>query len=265
MKKIKFLLFFTLFLSLIKVSARDPGDWVGNGASFSENLVLFAYENLDFYIQSCLFDEKCITETNKIDESKPNTLKNIFQSIEYEKTINLNMIQFAPQSNLFVVDGKLKIAVTGIHKGDPIYFNKDMLYELDTGNILKPISLLQIVSILIHEFGHHQGILDHNYLDKIGVIVANQTRFESQFIKRYPRFNKLGAQLVSPRTNMIAPSKLALIDDEKYLDLSLIINKIVQCPQMESQATFVDTVNLWNVYWENPLNPRSRLIAYLAI
>jgi hypothetical protein len=253
-----------LLLSLV-TPARDPGDWVGNGASFSENLVLFAFENLEFYLRSCLIDSKCLSESQNIDPRKPDVIKNILMSIQQEKTMNPNMIQFASQSSLFIIDGKYKVAVTGLRKGDTVFVNRDMLYELDSNNKTKAISLLQLVSILIHEFGHHQGIVDHQYLDKIGSLVANQTRFESVFIQLHPQIPNLGVQFVSPKIANIAPSKLALMDDEKFLDLTGIVNQIVQCPKINSLSTRVVSTNLWNVYWQNPMSLRSHLISYLAL
>jgi hypothetical protein len=245
--------------------ARGPGDWVGNGASFAENLVLLAFQNLEFYLNACIREESCLNEIKLLDPNQPDTIQNIFLSLREERKLNPEMIRFAPMSRLFEIDGEVKVAVTGLHKGDIIYINKDLLYEFDPNNKLKTITLLQIVSILIHELGHHQGITNHNYLDRIGAIVANQTRFESQFINLHPKINNLGAQFSSPRSSNISPSKLALIDEEKYLDLTAIINSIAQCPKINSETTYVKVINLWNVYWQNPMSTRAKLIAYLAL
>lgn len=274
--RIKIFFLFTLLYSLICFGRqandmRDPGDWVGNGASFSENLVYFAFENLEYYLSVCMNDQTCTAEVQNLSQSHPETnsipkfLNTLYYSIHEEKLLNPKLLRFAPQSSLFIIDGAIKVAVTGLHKGDLIYINKDMLYDLQTNDRQKPISLLQVVSILIHEFGHHLGIKDHSLLDQIGAMIGNQIRFDSQFINYHPRIQFLGAQLISPQIKAIENSRLALIDSEKYLDLSPIIRKIAQCPKEISSSIIPSHILLWNVHWLNPLSLKSKLVSYLAL
>jgi len=52
-----------------------------------------------------------------------------------------------------------RIAITGENIGDKIYINSDLIAELQ---------LPQIVTLLIHELGHHHGVFNHQRLDDLG-------------------------------------------------------------------------------------------------
>jgi hypothetical protein len=292
MKSIKKnILFFLVFINFLGSSAltfnsldmRDPGDWVGNGASYSENLTTFVFENLEHYVLICVNDTQCQTEMNTVSNTHPETqklpdlLKTLYKNILEEKLLTHKLLIFAPQSRLFVIDGSIKIAITGLHPGDPIYINKDILNNLEkNGN---PISFFQIVSILTHEIGHHLGIKDHNLLDKLGAIIGNQSRFKSELINYHPRIKFLGAQLSTPQNEVPGNSKIALIDTEKYLDLTPLVKKLITCPehslisdknnpQLSTSVNFLPSpqqIQFWNVHWTSPLKLNSKLVAFIAL
>ncbi len=261
-----FISYFAIFISY-QCWGRDPGDWVGNGASFSENMVSFVYENIDYYLQACNLDVECNGNTKNIFPERPNILTDLIYNDKQEVQHNSKTIRFMPHSALFIIDGSVKIAVTGLHSGDPIYINKDLLVEPDPNyyNKVNTISLQRIVSVLVHELGHHLGIVDHTALDKLGSLVGNISRVESLFIPLNPKLEKFGAQFSFAKSKSKNTFRLALMDHNKYTDLSKSIVTLSHCPQVNSEQLQMESANLWNIYWENPLTVNTKLIAFMIL
>lgn len=102
---------------ILSVFAWAGGDWVGNGASLSENKIFIAFNNLEAYVASALADR-----VHPLGEADRILLEKIFHSLPNEKRMNPRMIQFKPHSSLFIIDGRAKVAVTGLSPGDTIFF-----------------------------------------------------------------------------------------------------------------------------------------------
>jgi len=234
------------------------GDWVGNGASFSENIFLLAFENIEHYINICLKDVNC-----DLDPTQRQYLEKIYFSIPKEKEKNPKMIQFREHSPFFIIDGQVKIAVTGLSQGDTIYVNKSLLNS--SFYSVRGIDLSQSLSILIHELGHHQGLVNHNELDHLGAKVSKYSQIESQFLAIDPRFLNIGVQLVTPKNNSNFSSTLALVDSEKYIELSEQINKLSFCPYTTKGFSKKKSIIFWNVSWKKPLSSTPQMFGNIAL
>lgn len=250
--------YFIALFFIINSFAYAGGDWVGNGASFSENMFLLAFENIEQFVGSCLKDSECIDQA----EQKL-LLEKIYRSLPTEKKQNPIMIQFLNQSPIFIIDGQVKVAVTGLKTGDSIYINRDYLNGLNYP--AQGVSLAQCISILVHELGHHQGIMDHTYLDQLGAKVSKYAQLDARFLSIDPRFSNIGAQLVVPKKIFEFSSTLALVDSDKFIDLTEKLNKLASCPNKSNQKTKKKSINFWNVSWINPLSYKPQLFGYVAL
>lgn len=246
-------LFFTL------LAWGGGGDWIGNGARLSENRVLMAYGSLEKYLQATLSDR-----TQSLDEDQKLLLEKMVRDIPLEKKMNRAMIQFRPHSSIFIIDGKSKVAVTGLALGDTIFFNQDLIHYSEGPDKYSEISLTQAISLLVHEFGHHQGVTDHTYLDQLGAIVAHQARFEEVWYTLYPQNKNLGAQLIAPREGIRASSMLYLVDRSKHINLVSIIERMKLCEEFKVGLR-METLNFWNLHWSQPLGKTPQLNGFLML
>lgn len=248
-----------IFITCIFSSISWGGaDWVGNGASLSENRILMAFGNIENYIEATLKDP-----TLNIDRDQFDILSKMLETIPHEKRMNPNMIQFSNESERFFIDGQVKVAFTGLSLGSTILINKKLLSYQNNEHQYEEISLLQALSLLVHEFGHHQGITDHTFLDQLGALVANRTRFEEKWFILSPERASLGAQLFSPAKELKTSSALYLVNLNWYMDIT---EKILSLHLCENYNLGIElrALQVWNIYWEKPFGLRPKLRAYLS-
>lgn len=142
----------------------------------------FLFAKLPSILQFCLQNQDCLPD---IDQRQ--VIQTILQNMSAELNFK-NGLRFESglkKPELFMIDGQIKAAVTGLKVGDPIYFNLDFLYHLKN-NRLNPISVYPMLSMLIHELGHHASIQDHSFLD----LIANQLSSFFQNHHNYVEFNE---------------------------------------------------------------------------
>lgn len=74
---------------------------------------------------------------------------------------NVGAISKTQHPEIFAAAGEHRIAVTGDHVGDPIFFDLDRVGDLNHA---------ELVSQLFHEFAHHHGVKDDasRFLDQLG-------------------------------------------------------------------------------------------------
>lgn len=121
--------------------------------------------NYDRYAYGCLMDSRSCG----LSSSEVSTMRAIFEnhSEEHRRT-KYHLISGRDNPEIFRIGGgSPRIAVTGSNRFDPVYFNIDLLTDPRSGHI-KPMD--QLISIMIHEMGHHEGIGDtqERTLDRIG-------------------------------------------------------------------------------------------------
>lgn len=95
----------------------------------------------------------------------------------------------------FFIDGAVRLAKTGDQVGSPIEVNQDMLVTADGRRGFQPLSLAELLGIVVHELGHHHPAsgLTHEDLDSLGAEfrTALQARLQRQLLQdpaRAPRF-----------------------------------------------------------------------------
>ncbi len=157
------------------------GDHVGNGGGLSESNFAFARLHLRSFITLCLNSSQCISSSNEIKIAKQ-VLTNLDQELKNEN--QLIVISEVDHPGFFYLDHNTRIAKTGNTIGDPIYLNRDLLYEKKDGKVLT-IDIPQAIAILFHEFGHHTGEMNHDLLDAIGAKIGFNAAKQSYTLSNY--------------------------------------------------------------------------------
>jgi hypothetical protein len=130
----------------------------------------FVWMNLDRYLTLAIQNTSIKTEERKV---LVEILKNYKQ--EFERT-KLEYISASANPEMFkITNGAHRVAVTDNKPFSTIYLNSDLIVDPKTG-IVFPVE--NIVSIFVHELGHHLGLLDDSTrtLDRVGDIVATEFR-----------------------------------------------------------------------------------------
>lgn len=221
-----------LFL-FASVSSFADGGHIGNGAGIAEGNVLAAYNRLGEAIRECLLASVC-----GLDSQERDLLGRIKISLPEEK-LNREQIQFRSEHQspgFFVIDGQVRIAKTGNHIGDEIYFNVDLLYWRDPDGSSRALQMTQAAAILIHELGHHQGITDHRKLDVLGLKVARlMESFLTTFLIGSYRptdfrnsARNVALLVMNPREESGFPY-IAYLDGDRQKELSDNLRKSLMC------------------------------------
>ena len=230
---IKYFLVGFLFLSL-GISQGIAGVQVGNGGGLAEKYVLFAYQNLGNSIAQFLLSR------NPQDVTEYTVLHNIEASL-HDEYQNKNQIQFVSESEhpgFFDTAEPNRIAKTGDNVGDVIYINRGQLYPNGA-----PVSLATATQILVHEFGHHHQVFDHQYLDKLGAEVG-QTILENSLEAKFntAEYNYKAMYLRVPGDSLL------VTDGESFVNLSENLNvPDLWCNPGEGLARYTVT----NLFWSS--------------
>lgn len=111
------------------------------------------------------------------DTSQEFTLRFILKELAEQPAV----INYDSGDENFMIDGAVRFAKTGNRWGSPVIFNKDLFAIKNAVGQFKPIDILPLVGMLIHEFGHHQAqklaslplrALRHEELDSLGAKVS---------------------------------------------------------------------------------------------
>ena len=159
-----------LFLGFLVLTASVAGaNDKGNGGGTAEKNLLFAYSNLGSFIELC----QCAPSVCKIDNAVTFLLLNDIKLslTEHSETAELIFDSEMQHPGMFMIDGKIRVAKTGISPGSPIYINSDLLYSQDANGQYTAMDIPMAASVLVHELGHHQKILDHDLLDRVGTVI----------------------------------------------------------------------------------------------
>lgn len=209
------LLIFMFFHS----SAYSFRDEVGNGGGFREGLVAHTLVSINNYINTSIYSN---TLTN-------NEVKIVFDiQKDLEAIRSKSKLIFSEDTNLFLINQRPRLAVTGKDIGAPIYINTKILYEISL-DILHE----SIVTILVHELAHLVGYKNHTKLDLLGAKVAKSVFHDSW--KLYLNFPDTKNYLYV--VNFTLPSKrsnLIHVNEKEYIDLT---SKIIS--QMPCETDFV--------------------------
>jgi hypothetical protein len=175
-------------------------------------------------------------------------LRSILENWRHEKHIP-NLLRFesgASRPDLFLIDGVVKTAVTGLNTGDPIYFNTDRIYTyLPEFAWLAPINPETMLALLVHEAGHHLGMADHTRLDVLGYRVG-QNILNKQRILMFEELYELGlvhttavfhVQLIQSLLSAELPDiKTAVLisDETEFINFTPALERMMVCPSQAS-------------------------------
>lgn len=223
------------------------GDSVGGGG-IAENNILYSVLNLEMFITICLQSSYACGVTPE-EVRLLTSIKNLMP----EELKNKKLIQFESEEKkpgFFYVDGKLRIAKTGYHVGDTIYFNVDLLYP-HAGTVSvplipppdRPLDIPVATGILIHELGHHQGETDHTALDLLGGKIQTFMRTYSSELDGGPSRRYLLATALEYGGG--SDSDLVLRDKKEAYSMHNLIKGSLKCKNGKQ----VDGFSLWNLHW----------------
>nr|BDT27910.1 hypothetical protein BHI3_13760 [Bacteriovorax sp. HI3] len=206
-------LFFLFFLLTANHVFAKGGDEVRNGGGLAENYLTFALKNLGQSIDLCLAQSTCAKK-----EGERELLLKIKNSLpeEISKKV-LNFASEAEKPGFFIINGYVRLAVTGDYVGSPIYYNLDLLYR--KGEVF--MNYGQAIQTLIHELGHHHGNVDHDQLEILGAEVRGVNEGNVSDVSFLPYLNGTGFSGVaieakSYKTNGL----LALVFQEEMIDVT---------------------------------------------
>lgn len=243
-----------LFLGFFLLSslAQAGGDAVNNGGGLGEKNFIYAFRNLHDFIGPCLNINPC-----QLTEKEDHLLRQISSNLSYEQENAQLVFKSGIQDpGFFEVDlhGQPRIAVTSSQPGTPIYINLDLLYRNENG-VTKTLSVLEASAILVHELGHHYGIKDHLFLDKLGAKIQSQRepyleqinlqkfRQDKFVLKAYNHSFRLQEY---PSLTRHLQGRLTLENGFELIDLTPQIVKVVACPH----GYKINAVHFSNMHWE---------------
>jgi len=230
---------------------------VGNHAGLTENNFVLAYHNIKEYIY--------FTLVNKRDTLKPdqkNILTKIYNSLNLEKETR-NQVVFLKASEhpgLFPPreDGTPGIAYTLRKIGAIIYINKEQLYPFNSSGVKTPLTISTVISVLVHEFGHHHGVLDEMWLDKLGYEVATSIVPNMDPIFLSYTNDDIRTQIIR-YSNNVRPrpyfDNIMINDGESWINLLPMLKKHLYCPMPFNRK--VVGLLIMDGYWKDThtLNP----------
>ncbi len=203
------------------------GDEVNNGAGLAERIVLYAYDRLPLFMSICLKSSVC-----KVSPEERLLLTKISDSFRAEREANDKQIQFDSETTnpgFFIIDGVVKLAKTGREIGSPIYVNIDLLYTLSANQRREALPISDVVAMLIHELGHHQGNHSHQDLDYLGVKVASTAQNHMQTTPLLPFTNSVAVVVINEIQETGFPEVLLYAHDE-VVDITAQFKRAIKCP-----------------------------------
>ena len=253
MKKI--LLGILLMFQVVATAGNEQG-----GGGIAENNLLYAFHNLEFFIDVCLNSHQSCT----LNDKEYGLLLQIQNSLAEERK-NKNLIVIASEEKnpgFFIIEGLVRIAKTEYRVGAPIYINADLLYPKamvaspSSTHLLphdRPLDIPLAAALLVHELGHHQGERDHTVLDILGTKVQTVLRTYTQELDGGPdrRYLLVNAYeyLSMPKSDLIAR------DEEKIVVLSPWVSNLLVCKDGKAPTSY----SFWNLHWEKETGTPTRV------
>jgi hypothetical protein len=249
-----------LLLYILITAIPAAADRVGQGAGISENNIAFAYTYLESYLRLC----QAMTDCLQTDDQKK-VLAEILDGMKQERALNPNQIGFKSQAKdgIFLIDGKVRIAMTYADSGAPIYFNLDQLYTKDGNGDVQGLSIQTAVALLVHEYGHHHGITDHDWLDILGQRVghAMSPRVYSGILNP-DRANVGYSSVYFDGESQAMYTQTVVTDGPNMYDLTPSIKARFKCPNYNNTPAVLTGLGLFGFTFTYPYNPKPSLVAY---
>ncbi len=236
-----------LFSILIGLTPQAHAGNEAGGGGIAENNILFAYWNLEKFIDLCRASPGC-----GLTGEEDLWLQRIRENLAQERLVK-NQIVFRSgdkHPGFFVLEGLVRLARTGYRVGDVIYVNTDLLYPGVTVNMVgvpkygRPFDIPQAISMLVHELGHHLGIKEHTELDLLGSKVNSIMRTNTQELDGGPEERHLVATAIN--YGGVSLADFVVRDDSKVISLLPTIQKGFLCPDEKPLRGYW----VWNLHWK---------------
>lgn len=237
----------------------SAADRVGQGAGISENNIQFAYGYMDHYLRFCLASKDCAQ-----DDKEKSVLEKILNALPSEyKTAQQIVFKSHFKDGIFLIDGKVRVAKTFAEIGSQIYFNLDQLYTIKSG-VVEGISIQTAISLLVHEFGHHHGIVDHDWLDSLGQRVANMLSGKVHSNMLSPEKANIEATSIyfEPTDQLINSTQVMISDGPNLFDLGPQIQASFRCPPLKGRASELVGLTIWNLTWREMFGLTPTVVAF---
>lgn len=224
------------------------GNGVGGGG-IAENNILYAFLNIESYLNVCLSTKAC-----DLTNDEHNLLKSIHHSMPTELKVK-DLIVFKSEKKdpgFFIIEGQVRVAKTGYSVGSPIYINVDLLYPTEVLTIPqpsqipppdRPYDIPQAVGLLVHELGHHQGETNHTFLDLLGGKVQKMMRTFAQEVDGGPGYRQI--ILTSLSYKNAQASDLVIRDRETLYSYGKEALAAMSCKDGSAPLYY----DLWNLHW----------------
>lgn len=231
-----------LMTFLLSVTGSAGGSLVGNGAGIVEHNIIYVYNSLPKTIDACLnLPTACMVSDDGRELLK--SVRNLI--IQHPASTERILFQSEQSSPGFFETGlgqAHRLAKTGNSPTDPIYWNLDLLYNVDGTPAL---DIPTISAIWIHEIGHQLKIQNHQYLDQIASSVRFFQQDYIQQIKFYPKTIPLSVTSVEYPT---ITSSTDLYFSDGFISVSLNHLLAITSACADESQIFLSW-HLWSIHW----------------
>jgi hypothetical protein len=231
----------------LSATAYAHGGEVNNGGGSAEHNFAVAYLNLERFVLNCTASSAC-----DINDTERGTLAAISNSMDDERRTS-DQLQFiaghATTPNAFDDNGTVRVAKTGSDVGSVVLLNLDLIYPVDANGRVRAMTVPEAVAILIHEFGHHHGVSNHQALDLLGAKVGSVTEQNVKQVWLYDSrisLTVINYQVPMPPVGGVSVPDFMVFglpsvivgghefvngnDQEKYVDISAELSSKLTCP-----------------------------------
>jgi len=241
------------------------GDEVRNGGGLIEQYFTYGLKILPYAIDRCLSSFKCAH-----NDAQRELLIKIKDSHHLE--INAGVLKFYsahPTPGFFMIDGVERLAITGNYVGSPIYYNTKMLYDNDEVRI----ELGHAIQSLIHELGHHHGVVDHDSLELLGSEVRRVVEMISMevpyFVQSKLTYFKIKAITVMALGRGIGhdadTGTLNFLFKNMTLDATYLFSPLSKkCESLGDKMTVYNSLQFFNLYWDFKADELTSSYKYLS-
>lgn len=240
-----------IVLSLAHQNTWARGDEANNGAGMAKKNILFAFNHLEKFIDLCLISTNC-----KVSEDELTILEKIKAILPAERAQEKPIVfkSETKHPNTFIINGEVKVAKTSLHSPSTIYFNTDQLYRVNTLGVVEAISIGEAAALVLHELGHHLGIVDHDRLDVLGSKIEYQLQNHILKIPFDIFTQSEWVVFINYYPIQMTPTFLLTLKHSS-IDLSKRFQKLAKCPLPEEgpEGEFLGRhVLISNLHWEDP-------------
>lgn len=241
------------------------GDEVRNGGGLIEQYFTYGLKILPYAIDRCLSSFRCANSATHRE-----LLIKIRDSHRLELDAGVLKFYLAhPTPDFFMIDGVERLAITGNYVGSPIYYNMKMLYDKEDTRI----ELGHAIQSLIHELGHHHGVVDHDSLELLGSEVRRVIETISMevpyFVQSKITYFKVKAITVMALGRGIGrdtdDGTLNFLFKNMSLDTTYLFKPLMsKCESLGNKSTVYHSLQFFNLHWDFKADELTSNYKYLS-